>query len=303
MAGTTTRRARAGAQWLALREPADADARAADLVGEIQARIRPTGTTTVHDLGCGTGSMARWLAGRLPGRQHWLMYDRDPVLLAHASTAALGVAADGAPITGETRRRDITRLAPGELDGADLVTASALLDVLTAVELDRMLSACVGTACPVLITLSVTGRVELTPADPLDRHLADAFNAHQRRTPDTDRLLGPDAVGSAVDALTGHGMEVLVRPSPWRLGPEQPALVEAWLAGWLAAAGEQEPRLAGPARAYARRRRAEAAGGRLSIVVDHLDLLALPSRARGPTRGARGRTPLGRGAAGSRRSR
>ena len=37
------------------------------------------------------------------------------------------------------------RLAPGELAGASLVVASALLDLLTADELDRMLAACAGT--------------------------------------------------------------------------------------------------------------------------------------------------------------
>ena len=67
---------------------------------------------------------------------------------------------------------------------------------------------------------------------------------------------------------------MLVRPSPWRLGPEQAALTAEWLTGWLARPCEQRPELAGPAGAYRRRRLAEAAQGRLGCVLHHADLLA-----------------------------
>ena len=70
--------------WLALREPADAEARATDLLEPSRASA-PRPAAVIHDLGCGTGSMGRWLAPRLPGRQHWIMYDRDPDLLDHAA--------------------------------------------------------------------------------------------------------------------------------------------------------------------------------------------------------------------------
>ena len=166
------------ADWLALREPADAAARAPDLVERLS--VRPG--AVIHDLGSGTGSMARWLAPRLPGPQHWILYDRDADLLRRA-------AADlPAAVTVETRQRDITRLTAADLAGADLVTASALLDMLTADEVERMVAACAG--IPTLLTLSVTGRVELTPADPLDAEISAAFNAHQRRTVGGRTLLG-----------------------------------------------------------------------------------------------------------------
>ena len=55
------------------------------------------------------------------------------------------------------------------------------------------MTVCAGAGCPILLTLSVVGRVELTPADPLDRRVAAAFDAHQRRTTERGRLLGPDA--------------------------------------------------------------------------------------------------------------
>ena len=71
---------------------------------------RPTGRQVIHDLGCGTGAMGRWLAPRLPGPQHWVVHDRDAELLAVAAEDLPGEAADGAAVTVETRQSDITRL-------------------------------------------------------------------------------------------------------------------------------------------------------------------------------------------------
>ena len=210
----------------------------------------------IHDLGGGSGSMGRWLAPRLPGPQHWVVHDRDERLLELAADAF------------ETRRSDITRLAPGDLAGASLVTASALLDLLTREELERMLGACAG--LPLLLALTVVGRVSLTPAEPLDARLGAAFDDHQRR----GGRLGPDAVAAAVDAV-GEA-EVIVRPSPWRLGAADAGLAAEWLRGWVAAACEQEPALAAEAGAYEERRLAQAAAGELRVTVDHADLLVLP---------------------------
>lgn len=260
--------------WLALREPADAAARAIGLV-ELVRPLLPGDCTVVHDLGCGTGSMARWLAPLLPGRQHWVMYDRDPDLLAHA-VADPPVTADGSPVTVETRQRDITRLNHQDLAGAALITASALLDMFTADELDRFVRACVDAKCPVLVTISVIGRVELRPADPLDEVVAESFNAHQRRNSGGRRLLGPDAVDAAVAAFTRLGADVVVRQSPWSLGPEQADLAAEWLTGWLAAACEQRPDLAAATAEYTPRRMTQAMAGQLGVTVHHVDLLALP---------------------------
>ena len=211
----------------------------------------------IHDLGGGSGAMGRWLAPRLPQPQHWVVHDRDEDLLA------LAVADPPPGVTVEARRGDITRLAPDALAGADLVVASALLDMLTADELRRMLGACRGHR--ILIAMTVTGRVSFAPPEPLDVPLGVAFNAHQRR----DGRLGPDAVAAALDALGG---EVLVRPSPWHLGTAHAELMTAWFGGWVDAACEKEPELASEARAYRERRLAQAH----EATVDHADLLVLP---------------------------
>ncbi len=267
---------RVSAEWLALREPADADARASDLVDLVRSYLSTDRPAVIHDLGCGTGSMGRWLAPLLAGPQHWVMYDRDADLLAHAAADMPDTAADGSAVTVETRQRDITRLERDDLADASLVTASALLDMLTADELDRFVVACAGAGCPALVTLSVVGRVGLSPADSLDERIAGAFDAHQRRTTDGRRLLGPDAAGVAVDTFTRLGSAVSVRASPWRLGADHAALTAEWITGWVGAACEQEPGLVPLAGPYLRRRLADAAAGRLDVTVHHHDLLAGP---------------------------
>ncbi|MGV9347670.1 methyltransferase domain-containing protein [Streptomyces spiralis] len=268
-------------EWLRLRETADAAARATELLDPLRTRIAgrpdPYGGLVVHDLGCGTGSMGRWLAPRLDGPQHWILHDRDPYLLHFAAVAAAGAAADGSRITVETRRGDVARLTPDALAGASLVTASALLDVLTRDEVDALAAACAGAGCPALLTLSVVGRVELTPADPLDAELTEAFNAHQRRS----GLLGPDAVTAACEAFAASGVTVRVCPSPWRLGPDQRELTAQWLRGWVGAAVEQRPGLRPRADRFLAERLEACAAGELRVTVHHSDLLALP----GPTGG------------------
>ncbi len=251
-------------EWLTLREPADAAARSVELAGRVRDRLVGSQELVIHDLGAGTGSMGRWLAPLLPGPQRWVLHDRDVDLLERADA--------GVSATVHIRRDDITRLSRDDLAGAHLITASALLDMFTAEEVERVVAACAGT--PALFTISVTGRVELDPPDPLDAAVMAAFNAHQRRTAGGRALLGPDAVEATITAFGRHGVGVLVRPSPWRLGSGHAALTAEWFRGWLGAACEQEPDLTGPAQEYGRRRLAEAAAGRLGVVVHHDDLLA-----------------------------
>ena len=245
--------------WLGLREPADAAARAADLVA-----LLPAGTRTVRDLGCGTGSLARWLAPQLPAGQHWILEDRDPVLLEHAAAT---IAVDGVTVT--TTLGDVTALTAADLAGTDLVTCSALLDLLTEGEVGDLAAVCAESRTPALFTLSVAGEVTLEPADRRDAEVTAAFNEHQRRVDGGRRLLGPDAPAAAVAAFEKAGATVVTRPSPWILGPDRADLTAEWLRGWVAAAQEQRPdqdfsgyladRLAEPPRAR----------------VGHVDLLAI----------------------------
>lgn len=265
------------AQWLRLREPADAAARSAGLVTELRRHLPGSGPLVVHDLACGSGSMLRWLAPLLPGPQQWVGHDRDGELLRLLDAAAPTASADGATVAVDVHRCDVTRLVPDDLGGAGLITASALLDILSAAELDRLVTTCLAVGCPVLWTLSVTGEVELRPADRLDARIGRAFNAHQRRIAGDGRaLLGPDGVVLAARLATGHGATVRAAPSLWRLGPGEAALIADWLGGRVEAACEWEPALADVAGDYLQRRASAAAAGRLRVIVRHRDLLILP---------------------------
>jgi hypothetical protein len=212
------------------------------------------------------------------------VHDLDAELLEVAAAHPPGPAADGAAVTLEASHRDITALQPGDLAGATLITASALLDLLTEEELLGLIAVCAQLGCPMLLTLSVIGRVELTPPDPLDRRVATAFDDHQRRVTERGRLLGPNAVALALEQFARLPGEVLVRRSPWRLGAAEAGLAADWFRGWVGAACEQEAELAAQAELYTRRRLVQAAAGELAVMVDHVDLLVSPRRATRPNR-------------------
>ncbi|MBO0870367.1 MAG: class I SAM-dependent methyltransferase [Micromonosporaceae bacterium] len=276
------------ADWLTLREPADAAARSTRLVAQLRDHLGGSSRTAgaqparesrmaIHDLGAGTGSMCRWLAPLLPGPQHWVLYDRDPGLLALARARTDVISADGTPVTVETRQADITQLTAADLKEPALVTASALLDMLTAEQLDRIVAAVLDAGCPALVTLSVVGEVLMVPGDPFDGPIQDAFNAHQRRTVGGAALLGPDAVGYVTNAFRSRGARVEADTTVWRLGPAQAELAGAWFTGWVEAACEQYPELAPQANEYAGRRLAEIGAGRVRVLVHHRDILVTGS--------------------------
>ena len=125
-------------------------------------------------------------------------------------------------MTVETRRSDITQLRAGDLAGATLVTASALLDLLTAEELARAASAPASApdARRCSPSRSSAGSSS-SPPIPLDAASPPRSTPTSAATA-AGRLLGPDAVAAAAEAFRRRGAEVLVRPSPWRLGPPRP---------------------------------------------------------------------------------
>ncbi|GAA2480508.1 class I SAM-dependent methyltransferase [Winogradskya humida] len=260
--------------WLLLREPADAAARATDLIDAIKARpeFGNGGEIVIRDLGCGAGSLGRWLAPLLPGPQRWILQDRDPALLAYAKSHLPEAAADGSPVTGETSELDVAGLTAEHLAGVSLVTCSALLDLFTSDEVAALADICVASGTPALFTLTVAGEVTLDPPHPLDEEVVAAFNDHQRRHTGDRWLLGPEAVGAAAESFARAGASVTTRATPWELGPDQRELTVEWLKGWVAAAAEQRPELA--LDDYLADRVAAAGAGGLRVSVGHQDLYA-----------------------------
>ena len=67
----------------------------------------------IHDLGCGTGAMGRWLAPLLPGPQHWVLHDRDADLLEVAAADVPGRPPTAPRSPSRRGASDITRLRAG----------------------------------------------------------------------------------------------------------------------------------------------------------------------------------------------
>ncbi|HEY5230619.1 MAG TPA: SAM-dependent methyltransferase [Galbitalea sp.] len=262
-------------EWLALREPTDADARARELA-LIAAAILPPGPIVVHDLGSGTGSMMRWLAPLLPGPQTWVLHDWNAELTELAIGGQLPHDRDNGAVSAHSKTGNLADLLPADLAGASLVTASALLDVLTSREIHVIVDACVRASCPALFALSVTGDVGLIPRNELDAEFARAFNAHQLRTADHRSQLGRYGAPIARGLFVEAGWQVRENTTVWHLDHRQPRLLQEWLDGWIAAALEQEPALRTRAARYRQLRTSQIEHGELAVEVRHVDLLAWP---------------------------
>jgi hypothetical protein len=261
--------------WLALREAEDSRARSHELARSVLPLLAK-GPITVHDLGSGTGSMMRWLAPLLPSPQTWVLHDWNASLTERALAGAPPRDLFEAPVSIRSHVGELERLDGSDLRGASLVTASALLDVLTAREAQAIVDACVEVGAATLFCLSVTGEVELRPWDARDKLFEEAFNCHQRREVHGRRLLGRYG-GPLVRGLFDHaGWKVRTVRTCWRLDDHEPRLLGEWFTGWVDAAEEHRAALCDECVGYRELRGGQLDRGDLSAVVYHLDLLAWP---------------------------
>ncbi len=226
---------------------------------------------SVLDLGSGTGANLRFLAPLLGEQQHWRLVDADPALLADGAARS----ADLAGVAVERLCLDLTdsweRL---EAVKPTLVTASALLDLVSADWLERLAQRCQTWRAAVLIVLSYAGTIIWEPALADDRRVCAWLNRHQRTDKGFGPALGPKAAPALAAWLANRGYQVTLRPSPWRLGAEHAALQTALLAGWVDAAQEIAPNRAGKLTAWANQRRAWIEQGQSRLTVGHWDLFA-----------------------------
>lgn len=245
------------AEWLALREPADRAARDPALLA---AAVQVAEGGWVLDLGCGTGSTARAFAsvgGRVAG---WRLFDGDARLLAEAVARTPGA---------EGVEGDLADLPALPLEGIGLVTASALLDLVSHAWIEGLAARLAEAGVGFYAALSVDGRMAWDPPFPQDAAIAAAFARHQARDKGLGLALGPLAPNAAAAAFARCGFSVRTAPSDWRLGPSDGGLQAAFAAGVAAAAAEAGcPDAAAWVQACSARPR--------TCVVGHVDLLALP---------------------------
>ena len=285
------------ADWLRIREPADIGARSEGLARRIARAVATREVVDVLDLATGTGSNFRYLAPKLGPRQRWLVVDRDPALLALIPNlitvwgaprgyAVQEIGASGCLVRGEalecrieTRLMDLGTLDdPQIFQGRALVTASALLDLVSESWIVALAWQCRRAGAAALFAITYNGRFSCTPADPEDEAVRDLFNRHQK----TDKGLGGPAEGPAANAavlrcFAEAGYEVRSEASDWTLDGDDRDLQRRLVEGWADAAREIAP---GESPAIARwraRRLADVEAARSRMTVGHFDVAAWPS--------------------------
>ena len=276
------------AGWLSLREPVDHRSRSAGLI-DILVRRRPElDSWRILDLGSGTGSNLRYIAPRIPAPQEWTLLDRDPALLEEAGSGKPPVRVR--TIVGNLASEGLALVA-----GSDLVTASALLDLVSRRWLTGLITSCRTHGCAVLFSLTYDGEISWHPGpgsrpagstagektggtpDPLDALVRGAVNEHQRREKGLGPALGPGAGRAAEGLLRDAGYETRTAPTPWRLGPGGDApLAHRLVRGWEAAAAEVRPGERQALRQWAERKSRLIREGSFEVRVGHEDILGLP---------------------------
>jgi SAM-dependent methyltransferase len=285
------------ADWLALREPADAGARATALEASLVATLARHGANdvTVVDLGAGAGSNARHLIPRLPGSQQWLLVDHDHELLTAAVERTHRWAGDRGfqvmeavnrltlhrgrdSIELRTSTRDLAALDEDLFEGHSplLVTAAALLDLTSSSWIERLADRCRAARATALFALTYDGRIQCTPPDPFDAVVQELVNAHQQTDKGFGPAAGPTATSICVRVFEIAGFRVTRAPSDWHLGPDHATLQQQLVDGWATAALELVLDRADQVHAWRGRRAGYIAAGTSHIIVGHQDLLACP---------------------------
>ncbi len=258
-------------EWLRLREPFDAAARDPELTRRFAATL-PMGPRLL-DLGAGSGANPRFLAGRLGRPQEWLLVDGDAELLAAAEGSS-----DDASWRVTTLQldlaRELDRLDFAEFDG---IVASALLDLVSAAWLDDLAARLVAARRPILVTLTIDGRIAWRPPAIEDALVATAFARHQQRDKGFGPALGAAAAAHLARRLAAAGYEVATAHSDWQVGSAEVTMLLAVISGFAAAAHEAAPDQSGTIAAWTAHRQAAARAGALSLMLGHVDLLGVPA--------------------------
>ncbi len=259
------------ADWLALREPYDANARDAGLLDRLGAWAADRGRLIVVDLGGGTGSTMRAVAPALPVPQTWHVVEIDGRLIAAGRSLA---PPPGAEVVwhGADLASDLEDLIPND---ADLVTGSALLDLVAADWLDRLCAIIRRRRVGLYAALTYDGRQRWRPGDAFDPDALALFDRDQRRDKGFGPALGPNAPAALRDRLEREGNWHEVA-ADWRLGADDRAMQQAVLEGWAEATRSLAPEAADEIDGWAAVRARYIQTGRSSLTVGHRDQLWLP---------------------------
>jgi hypothetical protein len=260
------------ADWLALRERCDLLARNRTVLDAVVAACRRQSSIAVVDLACGTGATLRALRGHLPAQQRWRLVDNDLGLLAKAAALARPP-----ELTVATTPVDLARDLELALDGPlDLVTASALLDLVSPEWLERLVVEAAARRLPVYAALTYDGRVVAEPGEPFDAEMVAGLNRHQLTDKGFGPALGPKAAASALECFARAGYQVVQGRSDWLLGGEDREIQETLFASWAELAPLTTRLSRREIALWLADRRRHLAQGRSTLRIGHIDLFARP---------------------------
>lgn len=256
------------AGWLALRESYDVRARSRVVLEAVVKAFADQSLINIADLACGTGSTLRALGPHLAPRQNWRLFDNDLSLLARAATAPNATAV---PL-------DLALDLEAALDGpVDLVTTSALLDLVSEDWLARLTVEAAARRIPVYAALSYDGRIEFEPGHDLDKKIVTAVNVHQRRDKGFGQALGPKAAAVVIERFERVGYSVVHGMADWVFGTADKEIQTEILSGWAAAVREIGDLSLPDVMNWLTQRRDWVTAGRSSIRVGHVDVFARPA--------------------------
>jgi len=258
-------------EWLALREHYDLRARNPAVMDAAISALAGRPSLGIVDLACGTGATLRALSPHIEARQHWRLVDNDLSLLARVPLSS------SAQLMITTVPIDLNHDLEAALDGPlDLVSTSALLDLVSDEWLQRLTVEAAARRLPVYAALTYDGRIEIKPADAADTAVIAAVNAHQCTDKGFGPALGPTAARAAIERFERVGYSVVHGTADWVFGPQDQDIQFEMLSGWAAAAREVGNMPLADVIGWLTRRR-ELVGARLSSIrVGHLDLFARP---------------------------
>jgi SAM-dependent methyltransferase len=263
------------AEWLILREPYDMAARNPVVLKAAIDAFAQKPVLRILDLGCGSGSTLRTIAPRLNAKQDWRLVDYDAALLARAneSAAALNIKASAT-------RADLNREIESVLvEPADLVTMSALLDLVSDEWLERFVNCVADRGLHVYAALSYDGLIEMSPWHALDESIIEAVNLHQRSGKSFGPALGPSAGAAAMEKLMRRGFFVHQGPADWKASEWDVAFQIEIVRGWVGAARETGAMSTQDIEDWLAFRQQHISAGCASLRVGHADFFAVPPSA------------------------
>ena len=252
--------------WLATRRLADHRSRNADIAARLKHHFEDRASVRVLDLGCGTGSNMAATSKLLPNNQHWTLVDNDLALLHRIEPV------NNIPF--ETQQADLAH----DLDALfnqqfDLVTASALFDLAGSTFTHELVRRTSEISAAFFTVLTYDGHEGWLPAHKYDAQVLAAFHADQHTDKGLGPALGPEATKFLASAFTEAGYETQVGKSDWHLSDAKDTALIRMLADGIHAA--TAPVLGDTAVSW-HEERVKAS----SVRIGHLDLIALPPKAR-----------------------